>query len=928
MKSARAAAGILWAALLLAAHAAGQDPSAGGMMGRALDSHGDPVVGVIVTVTGPGLLRTAKSDAGGEFVFMNLAPGQYSVRLERTGFEPVCRDVILVPGRSMMLSIIMAVARVAETVTVGGEALARNAPGMENGASIGRRELEGIPTTRDPWTVLRQLPGVLLDRMNVGGGRFHQESDFVSKGSRPDQNIYRLDGVPISLGGETPFLFDFDSLDEFRVSIGGPDPALATPGATVDLVTRRGTNRLLGSARALYTEHAQWEYGIEAGGPLWKDRLWLWGAYARNDYLGETLFNHAGESVRSQNLFEHWNGRLDAQLLPENSLTIFSTRFEGTSQGWHFDANRSRPSSWNNLHPGRAYRVQDSHVLSPKVSGSISFAYVSADSTSTPAGGLEEQADLDANFIWRHSFQSRRISDAQHQAALDGTAVFETGSVSHELKFGTGYRHVRFDSAASWPGDALVGDLPFGEAAVTRPQNSKSEVNLYDVFAGDTISTGRFACSVGARFDYQQGRNLPSAAPANPAFPWLLPALRYGGDAGYPITWRLFQPRIGASYAPGDGRTLLRASYSRFGGQMSSTTVFPINASPGVAELDYAWNDANGNGRVDPAEVDTTASGFLRAVGVDPNNPGSVTPVNRISKNLAPPTTDEFVVGVERRILADVSASLAYTYRVSRNLEFSPLIGTSRASYNFLGNVTGTAVSSAGFVLNFREPFYGLTQCPDPCAGTVLENRPDARETYRGVEFQLLKTYSHGWMARVGFAYNDWRQHIGSAGIIDPNNETPGSNANGPVVAGGINATWQFNVGGILQLPLGITAGMNFFGRQGFPILYSVNVLTGDSNSSMPAIQIGRATSHRTADVYELDVQLSREFRIGSRVTVSPRLVCFNLLDRRTVLQRDGFVGVYHAATKTLDYVPPGQFNSVVETLSSRAFRGGVTIAF
>ena len=209
---------------------------------------------------------------------------------------------------------------------------------------------------------------------------------------------------------------------------------------------------------------------------------------------------------------------------------------------------------------------------------------------------------------------------------------------------------------------------------------------------------------------------------------------------------------------------------------------------------------------------------------VDPADPGSSAQVNQVSKNLKTPTTDEVIVGVERQIFSDLSGSVAYTYRTSRNLTFTPLVGTTRESYQYLGNATGTATGADGFVLNFSEPYYGLTTCPDPCSGVVLENRPDASETYSGVELQFLKSLSHGWMARVSFAYNDWQQHIGPGAIVNPNNEVPGTNATGPVVESGINATWQFNVSGMVELPLGIAAGVNLFGRQGFPTLYSVEV--------------------------------------------------------------------------------------------------------
>ena len=170
---------------------------------------------------------------------------------------------------------------------------------------------------------------------------------------------------------------------------------------------------------------------------------------------------------------------------------------------------------------------------------------------------------------------------------------------------------------------------------------------------------------------------------------------------------------------------------------------------------------------------------------------------------------------------------------------------------------------SNGFVLNFNEPYYGLTTDPPPF-GSELQNRPDSSETYNGVELQLIKAFSHGWMARVSFAYNDWQQHVGPGAIVNPNNETPGTNANGPSSRAASTATWQFNVSGMVELPLGISAGLNVFGRQGFPTPYFVEVVTHDPNDNQPLIQIGQATQYRTPNVYELDLQLSKAFRIGS----------------------------------------------------------------
>ncbi len=171
---------------------------------------------------------------------------------------------------------------------------------------------------------------------------------------------------------------------------------------------------------------------------------------------------------------------------------------------------------------------------------------------------------------------------------------------------------------------------------------------------GDTLRAGDFTVTAGVRFDYQQGKNLPSTVSANPVFPAILPAVQYGGDDGYPITWRQVQPRIGVIYALPGQRTLLRAAYSRFVNQLDGGPVGTVNAFPGAAERSFPWNDANGNAHVDPGEVDLSGE-ELFLFAVDPRNPGSSAPVNQIAQGLKPPMTDEFIVGAERQISTDWS---------------------------------------------------------------------------------------------------------------------------------------------------------------------------------------------------------------------------------------------------------------------------------
>ncbi len=930
--------------LFLTAAAAGQVPSpTGNIFAQVLDEQGRSVSGVTATLTGPGATQWATTDAKGDFHFLNLSPGAYSVTLAHERFETVRRDVTVLLGKNAVFSATLLLAGAAEAVAVSGQAPVVDNRKTETGATYDQKELQSIPTTRDPAAILRQVPGVLLFNVNVGGSDNLFQPGFVGKGSHSDQNTFNLEGVGLTEAYGGTVYFDFDSLDSIEVATGGSDPSIATPGVTLNLTTKRGTNQILGSARALYAQTAGWDYGVEAGGPLWKDRLWIWAAFAHNASLPQTILTAdvPPEAVVQQPTIQHWNAKLNAQPDPANLLTLAYLDSDKSNPANGASRYTSQAATWTQHFPAAAYRIEDSQVLSPKLFASLYFSYLSLSVRNIPNGGLDAQAYQDFHQVWQYSYSSYDSKRPQYQAGLTASGFFDTGDLRHELKFGFGYKQIQGDSLSTWPGNQLVGYDSFTPplATITRPASNKLVQNYYDTYAGDTIQVGKLTASVGVRFDYQQGKNLPSAVPANPVFPELLPAVQYGGDEGYPVTWRQFEPRVGATYAFGSARkTLLRASYSRFSNRLGTETTF-VSAFPGTASLVYVWNDVNGNHNVEPDEIDFSTPPF--GIGVDPTNPTSTASVNQIAQPLRPPTTDEFIVGAEREILPDLSAALAYTHRSVHDLEFAsnqyiPLIGTSRGSYHYIGNAAGSVTSTDGFVLDFSEPYYGLNLdgCPAPCSGFVLENRPDFTETYSGVELQVVKRLSHGWMLRASFAYNDWQQHVGSGSIIDPNNFAGGINRNGSVgesIGGNyINSTWQFNVSGAVELPFGVLAGANFFGRQGFPILYFVQAITNDvpANSfDSPLIQIGSVGAYRLPSVFLLDLQVERPFRIGSTVTISPILDCFNVANSHTVLQRDGSVGIYNA-DGTPVFQPNDGFNRPLQFLNSRVFRGGVRITF
>src|SRR2546423_6088972 len=292
---------------LIAASALAQFQT-GNIYGKVQAKDGSVLPGVSVTLTGVGAPQTTITGGQGEFRFANLSPGTYSLKAELAGFGSAARTGVSVRVGANADVTITLNPSVTESITVTGEAPLLDVRKAGTAINVTKVELEKIPTSRDPWTILQQAPAVLVDRMNVGGNQSGQQSNYIGKGAAPGQNTWNVDGVNIADEGATgssPTYYDFDSFEEMQVTTGGSDPRIMTPGVQLNMVTKRGTNDFRGSGRYFKTSgHLQatpkipaeavgylakvnqinniGDYGGELGGPVWKDRLWLWGAVAQN----------------------------------------------------------------------------------------------------------------------------------------------------------------------------------------------------------------------------------------------------------------------------------------------------------------------------------------------------------------------------------------------------------------------------------------------------------------------------------------------------------------------------------------------------------------------------------------------------------------------------------------------------------------------
>jgi len=973
----------------------------GNVYGTVTDEQGAAVPGGTATLTGPSAPATTVVDTNGFFRFLKVPPGTYTVKITMPGFTTVTRENVIVSvNRNTQVDVPLKLSRFQETVTVTSATPLIDTRKVETGQNFSHEELSEIPTARDVWSLIQQVPGVQIDSVNVAGNQSAVAGgpDFITKGS--GNVVYQVDGATTTdntygnpfqrQNGGTNTFFDFSTFQDVEVATGGSVVEQQTSGVTINVVTKRGTNEIHGSARYLYASD-KWqadntpqeaidqgiattktrmlrEYGGDLGGPLWKDRLWLWfaGSY-QTISTNQTEFSTDVGTFAAPYLvnLEPWSAKLNAQISAANSAQLYFQRSDRTQFNTSLGPSRAPAAATLLSIPTNFYKVEDSHVFSSDLFASAFFAYQKPDYIDL-ANGSRDCAPVSYNIVcaqegsakdsyWNQGtyFNNYRYyfaKDPQKQYNVGASKFFNTGSLNHELKFGFNYRQQIADSATGWPGDQNLGSeyaySSSNTALISRGVRPVYKNRFLSGTLGDTVTTKNLTVQLGVRYDRQQAKNLPGVAFGNTLFPDLLPTVYYHGAKDWQFDFTNWQPRVSATYALGqDKSTLLRASYAQFADQLGFIGYY-ASGVPISNGYYYYWTDLNHDHIVQRDEIDLQNGLYGFYNDIDPATLPAIP--NRIASDLKVPKTDELTVGIDHQFTNDFAVSATFNYRNTKNLiENLPndanggtwqLAGRTQCT-DAQGNVGPcTATAASGLTLSFDEPFYSLTLPTEP-VGVTIKDRPGATQKYYGVDFSLVKRLSNHWMVRANFGWNSFQQHLTTASIEDPNNLWGGTNCGSvpqsSCIATGwssktsvfINANWQFNLNALYQGPWGINLGANFFGRQGFPNPYYVRARAVDAAgiSHRYLIQIGNVDTYRYDNVYQLDLRLQKTFNIGP-VSIIPAAEVFNATNNNTVLQRFQRVGDYRASTGV--FSQNRFFDQIIEVQSPRILRLGVQVAF
>ena len=598
----------------------------GNIYGKVVDTEGNPLPGVTVTLTSSMLapLSTVTS-AEGIFRFLSLPPAKdYAIKLELAGFKTVTQTgVIVVIGSNTSLTLTMEQGVIEEQITVTAITPMVDTKKTTVAKNVTQEILQSLPTARDPWNVMQMAPAILMDRENVGGSESGQQASYYGRGdiSGGAQNVWALDGVvvtdPAAIGA-SPIYWDFDSFEEMNIVTGGADVTVQTGGVALNMVTRRGGNKVSLGGRFYLTDN--WfqatyknkkynkinkikDYGFNLGGPLVKDRAWLWMSYGIQDIDTVTIIDTPQKPT-----LQDINFKLNLQLFSGNRFEalyvggkkIFIGR--SSSQSFPEGYDQGDPYHWGSP----IVKIQDEQMIGNDLLISAKFGYMSSCFSLIPHSdpNMEHLANYDSiNDIMRDNayyITTRPMYDYTMHLNYYNDKLF---GVSHEIKLGVEYstRRVTTDSAypgnlyfeynlnypdVDWDGDGVLEYTPGMTQWFLLTSNTLDwSVTQFTAFLQDTITFGRVTLLAGLRFDRQKpsvNSSVYRTVDNNPV--WsnyfesgvaqilgdFMPSLTVP-DIKPSYKWDVWSPRIGLTYDIfGTGKTIFKLSGSMYGDFMGS----------------------------------------------------------------------------------------------------------------------------------------------------------------------------------------------------------------------------------------------------------------------------------------------------------------------------------------------------------------------
>ena len=915
--------------------AVGQIATTGRIAGVVTDSSGAAVPNATVAVKSTALMaeRTTTTGPDGAYLFDLLPLGTYEVNVTSKGFKAFTETgIVLTAGFTATVNAKLQVGEVSDVVRVEGENVI-DLQGVQTATTFDQTLLQDIPSGRDPWSTVAQMPGVTSSTFDVAGNNSYQQSAMQVHGSTQAEQIYSYNGLdlnwPGSSGGYTQFYTNHDSFDEFQVVSDNAPASVPIGGIYMNMVTKSGSNELHGQA-ALYYLTAATQAGVKQpvfqgspvptgspfnmtrdtsaslGGPVMRDRWWLFGSYRRYDLDQRILAvtNQAGVPVVDINHQTNTDLRSDWQINPKNKFSFIwlyneQNRFFRRDTSYQFV---TQDASWLQIEP--AYILQglwtsqvtsnfllDFRIGWNKIVFPLSYQPGSTGLNLQDIGTSTESGAAPYEFINPAWVLKWSAGGSWYKGNWAGTHNFQFG-----FEWGDSYNSYIYkvnqgiNAIFNSPGPQSF-TTPFQVVAYNTPTTQKNYFRDTSFYLQDAWSPKRrLTLNLGLRYDrfitYYPGQK----SDANETFPQLFPVTTYTAS-GNLVDWNTVSPRIGVAFDPtGKGDSVLRFGYGIYY-IMQGTGLAETSNPVGLASKTYTWNAPAGTTTPQLSQwlpqgastVPVTESG------------GSSTHIN---PNMSRPYSEEVSAGYEKQVWRDLRVGATYYYRTKKNLygiENTALQPSDYSPITTLLNAQGVPTPITNGLTGQPLTLYNLNPADANLFNFVVTNIPALNDnSYHAVEFTAVKRLSNKWQILGGFTIQRQKGVFGRGfsdeatgdNFTDPNNDINRKNN-----YLNLDSTYVFKVDSTYELPLKFATSVNFQHYTGFPI-QPLETFGGTTNSGQSegltqgseTVILQPAGIQRLPSVNQLNLRFSREFVFNDRWRFTPNVDFFNLTNSQTTI--------------------------------------------
>ena len=787
--------------------------------GSVQDETGGFLPGVTVEVRSPQMIaqvRSAISDASGNYNIITLAPGTYSVTFTLPGFGTVVREDILLQGAfAADVDATLTVGALAETVIVSGQAPLVDVRSTRAQTVLSAERVNVLPGAAGMKSAAIYVPGTTIgnsySNLPVIHGSDAADGQPAIDGVKSGGQLQGRNEWGAGVGGVT----NEAMVTEVVFDLGSQSAEFAQSGLRTNVVPKAGGNDFsfnffASGTKARFASDNQsqelkdrgfrfapqiFSYGINpaAGGPIMQDRLWFFASFIENrseNFVLDRFFDlnepSTPDDVTADDLrAKKWrnngqyNVRLTNQLTQRNKLTFSyfqepKSSLSSTEFSW---SGRSNPEAWYEFqgNPTRMITGRWTAPLTNRLLVEMNGSFMQADVNTNPVdhGGELRMPIIDTVLreMTRSNFQNHHNQDFHRR--LNGSMSYVTGS--HNFKAGFNIANNRTALKFSGPGDIYSGYVQNGVPDAVRvhangnqrqgiKQNCDCGIYLQDAFTMDRLT-------VNGGFRYDWFRNSVPGGLREAGF-WAPEVIVPDPLVENIPNWKNYSGRIGGAFDLfGDGSTAVKASAGRYvanegtGVTQGFNPIYPYNTME-----NRLWTDLNG----DMTAINPDGTPQFAEVGTS-NNPnfGTSTITTMYDDNLRRGTNWEYNAGIERQLGSGWAASVMWFHRNYGNFSWRDNLNTDTSDWVFAGNFVGPSAglppSGQGTVI----PIYNRGTTGPSGAGAIqggnrlLTQSPDRWRTWNGFEFVLDGELPRGGFMTASYTTGTSTNHNCTTGNVE-----------------------------------------------------------------------------------------------------------------------------------------------------------------